>query len=101
MFISGLVVAPLVNPAALDHFQMAFVAFFGFAGEIGNFQHPLMQVGKADAVNFPFIEIIAEALVKFHGDILVIVPVYGGFECHAGGIMVLLRVLQATTRIGF
>lgn len=90
MLISGLVVAPLINPVALNHFKMAFVAFFGFSGEVGDFQYPLMQVGEADAVDLPFIEIIAKALIEFHGDILVIVPVYGGFECHAVEIMVKL-----------
>lgn len=56
---------------------MCFVGFFAFALEIGDFQHPLEQFGKADAVNFTFVEFLAKSLVERHSNIFVVGPMDG------------------------
>ena len=42
-----------------------------------NFQYPSKQFCKADAVYFTLIHLVAEAIVKGHGDVFVIGPAEG------------------------
>lgn len=79
IFTLPLIIPPLIYPARLDHFQVAFVAFLALAFKIGYFQHPLQELGKADAVYLTLPEIIAKALIELHGYIFVVIPFYRRF----------------------
>src|SRR4051812_26545304 len=49
-----LVIAPLIHPARLYHFQVAFIALVALAFKVRYFQHPLYKLCKADTVYFAF-----------------------------------------------
>jgi hypothetical protein len=61
---------------------MTLIAFLGFAGKIGNFKYPFVEIRESYPVDLGLAKIIPESFIQFHGYILVIIPMYWGLESH-------------------
>ena len=83
-----LIIPPFIHPGTLYHFQVTFIAFFGFACKFWNFQNPFVQISKPDAVNFTFAKLIPKPLIQFHGNVFIIVPVNGWLKSHNIDLMI-------------